>query len=208
MTAAILARAPRQSAILAAVVALHFGAFILVAAGMLPRLIEVPATQPIEIVPVPPLKPVPRPDPVVPNPGQFVPALATLPDIAIPAIPDEVPSVAYGSGPAPGTAGSGLPSSDYRPPALAMRNSRLASLIDDCYPSAARRLGEEGRAVVNIVIDAEGRAAAWAQAQGTGSSRLDAALECVVRRLHFQPGRRDGRAVVAEVQLPIVFRLN
>ena len=62
--------------------------------------------------------------------------------------------------------------------------------------------------MVSIVIDTEGRASSWAQAQGTGSSRLDAALECVVRRLQFHPGRRDGRAVVAEVQLPIVFRLN
>ena len=54
MTAAILARAPRQSAILAAVAALHVGAFILVAAGMLPRLIETPPTQPIEIFTAPP----------------------------------------------------------------------------------------------------------------------------------------------------------
>jgi protein TonB len=89
-----------------------------------------------------------------------------------------------------------------------MRGDRLAALIATCYPSAARRRGEEGRARVRIVVGANGRASSWALAEGTGISRLDSALDCVVRRLQFEPGHRDGRAVDAEVQLPIVFRLR
>lgn len=89
-----------------------------------------------------------------------------------------------------------------------MRDSRLAALVDACYPSAARRNGEEGRAVARIVIDTDGRAASWTKMPGSGFPRPDAALGCVIRRLHFLPGRREGRAIVAELQLPIVFQLD
>jgi TonB family protein len=91
---------------------------------------------------------------------------------------------------------------------VGMRDNRLAALVDDCYPAAARRMEEEGRAIARIVVGADRRAASWTPILGSGFPRLDAALGCVIRRLQFVPGRRDGRAVAAEVQLPIVFRLR
>ena len=62
--------------------------------------------------------------------------------------------------------------------------------------------------VARIVIDATGQVTAWTVERSSGFPRLDAALECVIRRLEFVPGRRDGRAVEATVMLPIVFRLD
>ncbi len=62
--------------------------------------------------------------------------------------------------------------------------------------------------MVELRIDATGRVAAWNIVERSGFARLDAAVECVVRRLEFVPGRRDGKAVEASALLPIVFRLG
>jgi len=107
---------------------------------------------------------------------------------------------ASGSGPAVAVA-------DVRAPSL-RRDRRLAALVEACYPAASRRLSEEGRVTVRIDVDATGRAHAWNVAGGSGFARLDAAVACVIRRLEFNPGRRDGAAVAASVTLPIVFRLH
>jgi TonB family protein len=53
-----------------------------------------------------------------------------------------------------------------------------------------------------------GRSSARTVAGSSGFARLDAAVTCVIRRLEFNPGRRDGAAVAASVTLPIVFRLH
>ena len=44
--------------------------------------------------------------------------------------------------------------------------------------------------------------------QSSGFPRLDAAVECVVRRLPFEPGKRDGQPVDSQVSVPIVFKLE
>lgn len=105
-------------------------------------------------------------------------------------------------------AGPAIPAARYVGPAIVTRNNRLAGLIDACYPAGARRAGEGGRVTVRVAIDAGGRASAWNVERGSGFPRLDAAVGCVIRRLEFLPGRRDGRAVDAAVMLPIVFRLD
>jgi TonB family protein len=45
-------------------------------------------------------------------------------------------------------------------------------------------------------------------AQKSGFDRIDAAAECVIRKLPFEPGKRDGVPVEAQATLPIVFKLE
>jgi hypothetical protein len=98
----------------------------------------------------------------------------------------------------------GLPvPADYVPQPAPLPDIDFPRAIDE---AAARRMAEAARAFARIVVGADGCAASWTQMQGSGLPRLDAALGCVNRRLQFLPGRRDGRAVAAEVQLAIVFR--
>jgi len=61
---------------------------------------------------------------------------------------------------------------------------------------------------VTITIGADGKAGAFTVAQSSGFPRLDGAAECVVRRLPFDPGKRDGQPVEAQATLPIVFKLE
>ena len=62
--------------------------------------------------------------------------------------------------------------------------------------------------VATITVGADGKAGAVTVTQSSGFPRLDGAIECVVRRLPFEPGKRDGQPVEAQVTVPIVFKLE
>jgi periplasmic protein TonB len=210
MSASRSVGAPRQAVILATILGFHVGAGLLVMDGFHPRLKWLKPAPPHIYYELPKAQ---SPVPVAPQrPGPVDYGLPELPDPAVPipdfrsfaAPPDEPRS---GAGPAPGS-GPDMPPPDSHGPSLRMRDNRLAALIDACYPSASRRLAEEGRVVVHVRVDAAGRAAAWNLVERSGFARLDAAAGCVVRRLEFVPGRHDGTAVEASARLPIVFRLD
>ena len=146
--------------------------------------------------------------PEVVEPGQFELGLQPKPTVAIPTFVDESSGQGAGSTPI-GEAGPAVsPTPDVRPPSLSTPDARVNSLIAGCYPSVSRRFAEEGRVVAKVVIGVDGRAVSWAVDERSGFRRLDAASECVVRRLEFVAGRRDGRAVEATVRLPILFELR
>jgi protein TonB len=211
MTTTYAARASRQTVILAAIAGLHLGAFVLIASGLGPRVMKTLAPEPTITVILKEKDPIMRVAPEKPDliDGYLLPV--PVPDTSnIPKI-DEPPNAPLASDvlrvPEAG-GGVDIPSVDYRPPSLRTRDNRLAAAVDACYPAAARRAGEEGRVIAKVSIDASSRAAAWSVAESSGFPRLDAALDCVIRRLKFVAGRRDGSAVSAEAVLPIVFRLD
>ena len=192
MKATCAARAGRRPVVLAAIAALHIGALELIAGGLVPRLVtRDPFPPPIRLILLP-RPPTPVAKPVVTGPLGIVPPRVDLPQLLIPRFDEEPPSPDAIRDPAAPTAGSGpvTPEVDEHAPALRTRDGRLAALIDACYPAASRRLAEEGRAVVRIVVGADGHVAAWSVEKGSGIPRLDAALGCVVRRLEFVVGRR------------------
>ena len=210
MTAALRVYPPRQAAILLILAGLHTGAFMLVAGGLAPRMLwSEPPQPPVQLFP-------PEPERVVlvapstSGPLDYALPHQPLPPVQIPHFDEAEPDTAIpgnppGSGPG---AGPDLPRVDSIAPALRVPYSRLAALIDRCYPSASRRLGEEGRAIVQISLDAGGNIAAWHVAESSGFPRLDDAVGCVLRKLEFVPGRRDGRAVPSSVMLPVAFRIG
>jgi periplasmic protein TonB len=210
MSTSRMAGAPRQAAILAIIGGLHIGTFVLVTAGLGPRLAWLqPAPPPfVYMQPKPPLSPPVAPR--QPGPLDYTLPRQPLPKVPIPQFePERDPQVEWdaATGPASGS-GPAVAVAHVRAPSLILHDRRLAALVDACYPAASRRLSEEGRVVVRVDVDATGRASAWKVAGGSGFARLDAAAACVIRRLEFNPGHHDGAAVAASVMLPIVFRLR
>jgi protein TonB len=206
----VTGRAPRQVAVLAAIAGLHMGVYVLVSAGLLPRLASIGLAAPIELaLPPPAAKPL-LVAPSIPDPVDYDPALEPKPSVPVPrfdespAVPVEPETVLR----ADAGAGPGEQDAALQAPAIRTRDQRLEGLIAACYPPASRRLGEEGRVIVHVVIDAGGRPSASRIERSSGFPRLDRAADCVVRRLEFVPGRRDGRAVEASVLLPVMFRLD
>lgn len=210
MSTSYLAHAPRQAAVLAAIAGLHAAVLVLIVAGLGPRLlIQKPPGQISVFLPPPPPAPLEL-APRMPGPVDHSLPPLPMPPVEWPTFDEPLETVGPAADPLQGTAGHGpdLPAAELRAPRLKSKDARLAALVESCYPAISRRLGEEGRVMVRVEIDAAGRVSAWNYVERSGFQRLDGAVDCVVRRLEFDPGRRDGEAVSASVHLPIVFRLH
>ena len=76
------------------------------------------------------------------------------------------------------------------------------------YPNASRRLGEEGRVVLRVHVDPDGRPDEIEIRTSSGFPRLDAAAYEAVSRWHFVPARRGDEPMAAWVAVPITFNLE
>jgi protein TonB len=76
------------------------------------------------------------------------------------------------------------------------------------YPAMSRRLGEEGRVVLRVFVDIDGRPEQVELKNSSGFPRLDQAAEDAVRRWKFVPAKRGEEAVATWVAVPIVFNLK
>jgi len=76
------------------------------------------------------------------------------------------------------------------------------------YPSASRRLSEQGRVLLRVYVSADGRAEKVEVKTSSGFPRLDQSAEEAVSRWRFVPARRGDQAVAAWVQVPITFQLE
>lgn len=199
----------RTTAVFVAIIILHLGFFWALKQGLVRAGIQLvqdyaimdlppPPPPPEDLDEPPPPPPVDVPPPVVPPPLIELPAFEG-PSNAISAQVKETPRAQ------PQTPARQV---QVTPPRIKARGDRIAAAINACYPSASRRLSEEGRTVATVTIGADGKAGAVNVTQSSGFPRLDSAVECVVRRLPFDPGKRDGQPVDAQVSLPIQFKLE
>jgi protein TonB len=76
------------------------------------------------------------------------------------------------------------------------------------YPSISRRMGEQGRVVLRVRVDAQGLPIDVQLHASSGSERLDASALQTVRRWKFIPARLGNDAVAATVLVPIAFSLK
>lgn len=76
------------------------------------------------------------------------------------------------------------------------------------YPAMSRRLGEQGKVLLRVLVSAQGGVQQVEIKRSSGSPRLDAAASEAVRRWKFVPARRGDLPVEAWVVVPISFRLE
>ena len=91
-----------------------------------------------------------------------------------------------------------LPSSD----ADYLQNPRPA------YPGLSKRLGEQGKVVVRVFIEVDGKAQKAEIKQSSGFERLDQAALSTVLRWRYVPGKRAGLAESMWFNVPINFVLE
>ncbi len=75
------------------------------------------------------------------------------------------------------------------------------------YPLMARRLGKEGRVVLRLTIDANGKLSGVEVIEGAGYGFTEAAVEAV-KKSTFTPAVLNGKAVMSRALLPIKFTLR
>jgi protein TonB len=203
----------RRTAVFVGIIGLHLLFYLALVSGLAREAMLI--VQDIGIVDLPPPPPPPPDDlkePPPPPPTDLPPPTVPPPLIDLPAFtgpttaitakvtdkPQAAPKVAA---PPPRTV-------QITPPSMKSSPRSLANALNSCYPSASRRLNEEGRVVVTVTIGTDGKMVDTRVAQTSGFERLDGAAECVIRKLTFNPGKRDGQAVEAQASLPITFKLE
>ena len=227
-----LAFSPAQLAI---VLALHaaLGAVLLTADARAlvretaPLQVRMIPPEPLPVAPPPPQvrAPAPAPKPVVQRRPQRAPEplLAVAKDHPSPTspapveLPQPVPvAPAASSTPAaassPVAASTPVAAAAPEAPAPTVTAPRFdADYLDNpapVYPAVSRRLGEQGKVVLRVFVEADGRPARMEVRTGSGSPRLDDAAMDAVRRWKFVPARRGQEAVGAWVLVPLDFQLK
>jgi protein TonB len=76
------------------------------------------------------------------------------------------------------------------------------------YPLLSKRLGEEGKVILRVLVNPEGLAEQVEVRQSSGHPRLDQAALGTVRRWRFTPARRGAERLAAWVLVPLSFQLD
>ena len=205
----------RNAAIALVVVLLHVGFIWALQSGLLMRVAEVvvpvellsqfieppapkvntPAPPPPEPIKKPLTKTItaPTPQPLAiadPTPSPNAPTGVTTPQPAL--APIAAPVAAAPAAP-PAPSAVQLPSSD----ADYLQNPKPP------YPPISRRLNEQGKTTVRVLIGLDGQPQRAEIAKSSGFSRLDDAAITTVMRWRFVPGKRGGVAEAMWFNVPI-----
>jgi protein TonB len=212
----------RNLLIASSVVAFHAAALWALQTGLLRRAVEVvvPVAMLSEIVtpPEPKVEPMRAPRPPEPVARKMPPAPAPAPRPV--AQPDPAPSpravtATVEPSPAPPPVQASAPPAPPAPAAPEPPKVQLPSSDADylqnpkpAYPPISKRLGEQGKVVVRVLIAADGTAQQAEVRQSSGFDRLDQAALQTVLKWRYVPGKRAGVAEAMWFNVPIQFVLE
>jgi protein TonB len=174
-------------------------------AAAAPIMVELISAPRVQSQPTPPAER-PRPRPV----AKSVQPPAPVPPTPLMAAPSEA------SPPAPAPVAAARPAPPPAEPVAAAPAAVVppvfnAAYLDNpapAYPALSRRMHEEGRVVLRVLVTATGTAEDVQVGASSGAARLDAAALDTVRRWRFVPAKRGNEAVPAWVLIPISFKLD
>ena len=221
---------PRQrtTVLIGGVVLLHMAGLWALHSGLLKRATDwvIPVAL-VSEVPPPPLPPQIKPPPPPPPPSLPVrPSLAPTPlalapepvpqPTQTPAAPPTVVATAPVNAPVSATAPVAPAPSVVVPSAPAAPTKvDLPTTVADyqaksppVYPAMSRRMGEQGRVVMRVLIGADGVPQQAEVLQSSGHGRLDRAASDAVMRWRYVPGKRGGVPETMWFQVPIEFKLG
>ena len=217
------------------VLLLHVGAVWALQSGLVRRAVE--AVVPVEIMavliepeppqaatPPPPrtVEPPPRPQPVVPKAAALPPPPAPRP-VAKPA-PEPAPEAPTAASTQVALAPITQPVAAAAPPAppapvvaklaptapveLPVSDADYLQNPKPSYPAISRKLREQGKVVVEVLIGADGNAQQAKVQASSGFDRLDQAALATVQRWRYVPGKKGGVATAMWFSVPLNFVLE
>lgn len=222
MNASTYLQAPPKRKLLglAGVVVLHALLFWAVQAGLTRTVIQkmptvVQALLLEEIKPsLPPLpSPPPEPTPTKTPPPQtplptFVPPAVTA---AVSAPPNAIAAVSPAPAPAettPSAAPAASPAPVARAPVRTAAGVNMAQCQKPEYPSASRRMEEEGTVTLRFLVDTDGKVIQAEIEKSSGYKRLDEAARAGLSKCQFKPAMADGKAEQAWASIKYTWRLE
>ena len=223
---------PRQrtTVLIGGVVVLHMAGLWALHSGLLKRATEwvIPVAVVSEVPPPPPPPPPPQIKPPPPPP----PALPVRPSLAptpLALAPEPVPQPTQTTAAPPTLAATApvnaavsaiapvAPAPSVVVPAApaAPTTVDLPTTVADyqtksppVYPAMSRRMGEQGRVVMRVLIGADGVPQQAEVLQSSGHGRLDRAAADAVMRWRYVPGKLGGVPETMWFQVPIEFKLG
>ena len=196
------------------IAAVHALAVYGIYSGLLHRVVQhaIPVAVMVRLLDTPPPPPEPVPLPAV---QELAPPELSVPTTVISIAPAQpVASVAAPAAPAavaPGpAAASAVPGAGAAPAAPRTITTAVEYLKapQPEYPAASRRVGEQGRVVLRVLVNDQGQAEQVLVQTSSGSARLDEAGRQAVLRAVFKPHLEDGRPVAVYVIVPLNFKLG
>jgi len=103
-----------------------------------------------------------------------------------------------GSGAGPGGSGNGV----------ALTQARYRDTPRPEYPESARRQGREGRVLLRVLVDDQGRSKQVEINRSSGSDALDRAAAEAIKHWRFHPARHADKSIESWLRVPIEFRLD
>ena len=208
-------RASRKHVIgLTAVVVLHGLLFWAINSGLARKFVKV-IKGPVEAVlleetkpEIPPPPPPPPPKNLPPPPPSYVPPV----DIQV-AAPTPVNAIAAVSNtPQPVAPPSPLPVQTTPAPAAPPVQTAAVISASSCekpeYPSASKRLEEEGTVQLKFLVGADGKVIESAVEKSSGFRRLDEAARAGLSKCQFKPATVDGKPQQSWASMKYTWRLE
>ena len=155
--------------------------------------------------PKPPPPPAPKTPPPPPTPAPTAPA-PVMPSTTAPVI--SVPVAPATPAPAPSTAPPAPPAPAAPPVKTAAVIQPGATCAKPDYPSASRRLEEEGTVTLRFLIGADGRVLQADIEKTSGYPRLDDAARHGLAKCQFRPGTVDGKPEQSWASIRYTWRLE
>jgi TonB family protein len=90
---------------------------------------------------------------------------------------------------------------------IALTQARYRDTPRPDYPESARRQGREGRVLLRVLVDDQGRVKQVEIHSSAGSEALDRAATEAIERWRFHPARNGDQPVESWLRIPIEFRL-
>ncbi|MDO8440551.1 MAG: energy transducer TonB [Polaromonas sp.] len=200
----------RHLAIAGVVVLFHVAALWALQTGLIRRVVEVfvPVVVLSELIepPRPHVEPPPpAPKPMAPTAPRKI---ESLPPPPMPlAMADPAPAI---NAPASVMAPPMAAPVAAAPPRIELPSSNADYLQNPkpAYPAMSKRLGEQGKVVVRVLIGVDGVAQKAEIRQSSGFDRLDQAAWTTAQRWRYVPGKRGGVPEAMWVNVPINFVLE
>lgn len=185
-------------------------------AQKLPTVVQAILLEEKRPVPPPPPPPPPAAPPKAP-PVQNTPAPAPVPTPEVPAVvapPNAIAAVTAAPTPAPIAAAPTPPPANPVPPPRAATPTRIAAGVNmaQCdkpeYPSASRRMEEEGAVGLRFLVGTDGKVIQSEIEKSSGYKRLDEAARAGLAKCLFRPAMVDGKPEQAWTTIRYVWRLE
>lgn len=215
------ARLKKRFGPLAAVAGLHLVLFYGIYSGMASRIIEVAVPKAVYVEFVAPSEPAPPVDTPLPKTVQVAPPPLVVPPVVPVVIQTPVPNAITVAPPQPValekpaapalaavTAPAAAPAAQPPGPRTLTSSVEYLEAPQPVYPNMSKRLGEQGKVVLRVLVDEKGKANQVVVQTSSGFARLDEAGRQAALRAHFKPYVEDGRAVAVYVIVPLNFSLT